>query len=330
MKRMVSRACVVMLAAATLLAPTALRAQPPNLPVIGILNSAAPGLRAEQMAAFRLGLKKHGFVEKQNVLIEYRGADNRYDRLPGLAAELVKHPVAVIVAAGGPISAIHARKVTTTVPIVFTTIADPVRYGLVASLNRPGGNVTGNAGLTSELDPKRLELLHKLKPGSGPIAVLINPNRPDVDNQMRAVHAGAEAIRRGLLVLRTASDEAVEQAFATFAEKRVEALLVTADPFFANRRTMLIGLAERYKLPAIYQWREFPAAGGLMSYGPNIADAYVQTGVFVGRILKGERPADLPVMVPDRFEFVINLKTAKALGITAPRALLSLANEMIE
>jgi putative tryptophan/tyrosine transport system substrate-binding protein len=236
----------------------------------------------------------------------------------------------VIIAAGGPVSAIAAKKATATVPIVFTTVADPVRYGLVASLNRPGGNVTGNAGLTSELDPKRLELLHQLKSTAGPIGVLINPHRPDVASQLNEVHVGAKAIGRQLVVLSPGTEDEIDAAFETLVQQKVDALLVTADPFFSSRRSQLIALAARYRMPAIYQWREFPAAGGLMSYGPSVADAYVQTGVFVGRILKGAQPADLPVMVPNRFEFVINLKTAKGLGIAVPRVLLSRADDLIE
>jgi putative ABC transport system substrate-binding protein len=310
--------------------PLPLHAQPPSNPVVGVLNSTAVGLRPEQAVAFHRGLKQEGFVDGQNITIEFRTANNQYDRLPGLAADLVSRKVAVIVAAGGPVSAIAARKVTTTVPIVFTTIADPVKYGLVASLNRPGGNVTGNAGLTSELDPKRLELLHQLRPTAGPIGVLINPKRPDVANQMKALRAAAKLLGRELIVLNPGSERAIDSAVAELAQKRVDGLLVTADPFFSSRRLQLVALAARHSIPAIYQWREFAAAGGLMSYGPSISDAYVQTGVFVGRILKGAKPAELPVMVPNRFELVVNLKTAKALGLTIPRALLSRIDEMLE
>jgi putative ABC transport system substrate-binding protein len=324
------RRSVALLAGAVAIWPSLASAQQAAHPVIGVLNSSTIGLRAEQAAAFHEGLRQAGFVEKQNVTIEYRWANNQYDRLPQLATELVQRKVSVIVAAGGPVSAIAAKKVTTMVPIVFTTVADPVKYGLVASLNRPGGNVTGNAGLTSELDPKRLELLHQLKSTTGPIGVLINPRRPDVENQMKDVRAGAKAVGRELAVLSPGSIGEIDAAFAALAERKVDALLVTADPFFSSRRSQIIALASRHAIPAIYQWREFPAAGGLMSYGPSIADAYVQTGIFVGRILKGAQPADLPVMVPNRFEFVINLKTAKTLGIAVPRVLLSRADELIE
>lgn len=324
------RGSIALIASAAALWPSGANAQQPTTSVIGILNSASGGLRAEQASAFRQGLKQEGFVEKQNVTIEYRSAGNQYDRLPQLAAELIQRKVSVIIAAGGPVSAIAAKKATATVPIVFTTVADPVKYGLVASLNRPGGNVTGNAGLTSELDPKRLELLHQLKSTTGPIGVLINPHRPDVASQLEEVQVGAKAIGRQLVVLSPGTEDEIDAAFETLAQQKVDALLVTADPFFSSRRSQLIALASRYRIPAIYQWREFPAAGGLMSYGPSVADAYIQTGVFAGRILKGAQPADLPVMVPNRFEFVINLKTAKALGIVVPRVLLSRADDLIE
>jgi putative ABC transport system substrate-binding protein len=324
------RRSMTLLAGALAVWPAVASAQQPARPVIGVLNSSTIGLRAEQAAAFQEGLRQTGFAEGQNLTIEYRWANNQYDRLPQLAAELIERKVSVIVAAGGPVSALAAKKVTTTIPIVFTTIADPVKYGLVASLNRPGGNVTGNAGLTSELDPKRLELLHQLKPTAGAIGVLINPHRPNVENQMKDVRAGAKAIGRELVVLSPGSVAEIDAAFETLARRKVDALLVTADPFFSSRRSQIVALASRHAIPAIYQWREFPAAGGLVSYGPSITDAYVQTGVFVGRILKGAQPAELPVMVPNRFEFVINLKTAKTLGITVPRVLLSRADELIE
>jgi ABC-type uncharacterized transport system substrate-binding protein len=312
--------------------PAALGAQPaqPTMPIVGILNSTSVTLRDEQAAAFHAGLKEAGFVEGQNVVLEYRVANDRYELLPGLAAELINRGVAVIVAAGGPVSAIAARKATSTVPIVFTTVADPVRSGLVASLSRPGGNVTGTAGLTSELDPKRLELLHQVKPGTGPIAALINPNRPDVDVQLKDVRAGAQAIGRPLVILNTGNEQEIDAAFERLTREPVDALLVGADPFFSSRRTQVLTLAAKHSLPAIYQWREFTMAGGLMSYGPIIADAYRQTGIYVGRILKGAHPADLPVTRPTRFEFVINRTTAKTLGITIPRMLLSRADDVID
>jgi putative ABC transport system substrate-binding protein len=310
--------------------PGSLQAQQPTMPVIGVLNSTSVGLRDEQAAAFRLGLKEAGYVEGQNVAIEYRWASDQYDRLPGLVAELINRGVAVIVAAGGPVSAIAAKRGTTTVPIVFTTVADPVRSGLVASLSHPGGNVTGIAGLTSELDPKRMELLHQLKPTSGPIGALINPNRPDVDVQLKDVQSGAAAIGRKLVVMNTGTAREIDAAFESLAQQPIDSLLVSADPFFSSRRAQVVELAARHRVPAIYQWREFTAAGGLMNYGPIISDAYRQTGIYVGRILKGAQPAELPVTRPTRFEFVINRTTARSLGITIPRILLSRADEVID
>lgn len=324
------RTCIVLVASAVTVWSPPLNAQQPPPPVIGVLNSSTAGLRGEQSTAFHQGLKKMGYVEKQNLTIEYRGANNKYDLLPQLATDLIQRRVSVIVAAGGPVTAIAVKKVTTTVPTVFTTIADPVKYGLVESLNRPGGNMTGNAGLTSELDAKRLELLHQLKPTSGPLGVLVNPKRPEVQSQVEEVHAAAKALGRQLHVLNPGTVSEIDAAFETLSRQKVDAVLVTADPFFSSRRAQLVALAAKHAIPAIYQWREFPAAGGLMSYGPSITDAYIQTGIFVGRILKGAQPADLPVMVPNRFEFVINLKTAKTLGISVPRVLLSRADELIE
>jgi putative ABC transport system substrate-binding protein len=309
--------------------PLPARAQQPALPIVGILNSTTSGLRPEQEVAFRRGLGDLGYVEGKNFKLEYRVANDQYDRLPALALELISLKVAVIVAAGGPITAIASRKVTTTVPVVFTTIADPVKAGLVESLNRPGGNVTGTAGFTSELDPKRLELLHQIKP-TGPLGVLVNPNRPDVKSQLADINGAGQAIGRELVVVPAGTGDEIDAAFDKFAQQSIVALLVTADPLFNSRRTQVLGLTERHSIPAIYQWREFPAAGGLMSYGPIISDAYRQTGIYVGRILEGAKPADLPVTRPTRFEFVINLTTAKKLGLTVPRSLIARADDVLE
>ncbi|HEY3657548.1 MAG TPA: ABC transporter substrate-binding protein [Steroidobacteraceae bacterium] len=309
--------------------PLPIAAQQPALPIVGILNSTTAGLRPEQEAAFRRGLGELGYVEGKNFKLEYRIANDQYDRLPALALELINLKAAVIVAAGGPISALASRKVTTTVPVVFTTIADPVKAGLVESLNRPGGNVTGTAGFTSELDPKRLELLHQIKP-AGLLGVLINPNRPDVETQLADVNSAGQAIGRTLVVLPAGTEDELNAAFEKFVQQGIVALLVTADPFFNSRRTQVLGLTERHSIPAIYQWREFTAAGGLMSYGPIISDAYRQTGLYVGRILDGAKPADLPVTRPTRFEFVINLTTAKKLGLAFPRTLIARADDVIE
>jgi ABC-type uncharacterized transport system substrate-binding protein len=305
-------------------------AQSPGGPIIGFLNSGSAGSRGEQFAAFDRGLKEAGYVDGQNVTVEYRWADDDYTRLPSLAAELVRRPVAVLVAGGGPVSALAAKAATKTIPIVFTTVADPVESGLVASLNRPGGNVTGTAGLTSELDAKRLELLHQLIPKTRVFGVLVNPNRPRYEAEFKELQAKAGDMKLNLVVEKAGAEGEIDTAFEALARQKIDALLVAADPLFNNRRARVIGLATRYAIPSIYQWREFVAAGGLMSYGPSIVNAYHQTGVYVGRILKGAKPADLPVVRPTRFELVINLKTARALGIDVPYPLLAITNEVIE
>ena len=305
-------------------------AQSPGGPIIGFLNSGSAGSRGEQFVAFDRGLKEAGYVDGQNVTVEYRWADDDYNRLPSLAAELVRRPVAVLVAGGGPVSALAAKAATKTIPIVFTTVADPVESGLVASLNRPGGNVTGTAGLTSELDAKRLELLHQLIPKTRVFGVLVNPNRPGYEAELKELQAKAGDMKLNLVVEKAGAEGEIDAGFEALARQKIDALLVAADPLFNNRRARVIGLATRYAIPSIYQWREFAAAGGLMSYGPSIVNAYHQTGVYVGRILKGAKPADLPVVRPTRFELVINLKTAKALGIDVPYPLLAITNEVIE
>jgi putative ABC transport system substrate-binding protein len=311
--------------------PLLLSAQQPGTAVVGFLNSGtARALSKEWFAAFHRGLGESGYVDGQNVTIEYRVADNHYDRLPDLAAELVRRQVGVIVAAGGPVSALAAKAATKDIPIVFTTVADPVKSGLVASLNKPGGNITGTAGLTTELDAKRLELLLQLKPRAGVIGVLVNPNRPGVDVQSKDLQAAAHTTGRQLVVEKAGTEPAIDTAFESLARQGIDALLVTADPFFNFRRAQVVANAARHGIPAIYQWREFVTTGGLISYGPSIEDAYHQTGVYAGRILKGAKPVDLPVMQPTRFELVINLKTAKTLGLAMPPTLLARANEVVE
>jgi putative ABC transport system substrate-binding protein len=307
---------------ASLAAPLAARAQQPLVPVIGFLNSGSPGPFAKMLAAFHQGLKDGGYVEGQNVAIEYRWAEGHYDRLSTLAADLVRRRVAVIAATGGTPSARAAKAATTTIPIVFVA-ADPVRDGLVASLNRPGGNVTGVSVFSAELAPKRLQLLRELVPKAGKIAALTNPSSMDE----------AETLTRAGLPLLTISAEAesdFEPAFIQAAQQGVEALLVTADPFFNSRRAQIVALAARHSLPAAYPWREYVEAGGLMSYGTNLAGTYRQVGQYVSRVLKGDKPADLPVQNPTKFDLAINLKTAKALGITIPETLLATADEVIE
>jgi len=310
--------------------PLPATAQQPALPVVGILDSASPDARAEEFAAFRTGLKEAGYVDRQNVMIEYRTAENHYDRLPGLAAELVGRKVDVMVTAGGPVAALTAKAATATIPIVFATVADPIGSRLVDSLNRPGGNVTGTAGLTSELDVKRLELLRELIPGSQLIGVLVNPNRPNVAAQSKELEAAAAAMGLKLVFQNAGPEHDIAVAFSSLAKQGVKALLVTADPYYSSRRAQVVELAARHAIPAIYQWREFVAVGGLMSYGPSIVDAYHQTGIYVARILKGAKPADLPVMQPTRFELIINLQTARALGIDTPATLLARADKVVE
>jgi putative tryptophan/tyrosine transport system substrate-binding protein len=402
--------------------PLAARAQQSAMPVIGWLHSATPGGSASRAAAFRQGLNEAGFAEGRNIAIEYRAAENQIDRLPTLAAELVRRQVSVIAAGGSPASALAAKSATATIPIVFANSADPVQLGLVASLSRPGGNVTGVTTISTELEAKRLGLLRELVPSATSIAVLVNPRRPGVDAQLtqaqeaaRALglplhilnassegdfdaaflrlvqlRAGALAIasdalftyrrdqivamtrrhsappvhhaarRRGsgvaallanpafanfdrqvnevqeaareasqqLLLLRASSEEDIDAAFAMAAERQTKGLLVAADPFMLSRRERLVALAARYAIPAIYEAREYATAGGLMSYGISLTNAYRQAGVYTGRILTGEKPSDLPVLQPTKFEFIVNLKTAKALGIKVSDNLLSLADEV--
>jgi putative ABC transport system substrate-binding protein len=311
------------------MSPIAARAQK-AMPVIGLLNSGATEPRRDQLESLLRGLKEAGFVPGQNVTIVKRGADDRYDRLPGLAAELVRQHVTVIATVGGPAAALAAKAATSAIPIVFTAVSDPVRSRLVASLNRPGGNVTGNAGLTIELDAKRFEILSELVPNAKVVGALVNANRPGVEVQEHELRAAAKATGRELVLLRTGDPQALEAAFATFAERKVTALAVGADAFFNNNRQEIVVLAARYAMAAVYQWREFPAEGGLLSYGPNLSDAYRQSGLYVGRILKGEKPGDLPVVQPTKFELVINLKTARAIGLTVPPTLIARADEVIE
>ena len=302
--------------AAALMAPLPLHAQQQKTAVVGFLTSGSVGsLNKRWVDAFRRGLAATGSVEGQNVKIEFSGADDHYDRLPGLAAEFVRNKVAVIVAAGGPVSALAARRATDSVPIVFTTISDPVKSGLVDGISRPGGNVTGIAGLTSELDPKRLELLHQFRPSTGPIGVLVNPMRPGVEANSREMQAAAQAVGRQAVLQNGGTDHPLDLAFEKLAQQQITSLVVTADPFFNYRRAEVVASAARLKVPAIYQWREFVEDGGLMSYGPGIDEAYYQSGLYAGRIIKGEKPAELPVVQPAKFDLVVNRKTARTLGI---------------
>ncbi len=316
-------------AAATTVWPLAARAQQqPAVPVIGLLRSAPLADAAHLVTAFRQGLKDAGFVEGQNVAVEYRSADNQIDRLPALVADLIRRPVAVIV--GNNPSALAAKAATTTVPIVFATGSDPVRDGLVASLNRPGGNVTGVVFFSAVLGAKRLELLRQLVPKATTIAMLVNPNSPETEAERRDVQAAAQAIGQQLIMLDVGSERDIEPAFATLVQRGAGALLVGTGGFMNSHRERIVALSARHRLPASYSVREFVAAGGLMSYGASITDAYRQAGIYAGRILKGEKPTDLPVMRSTKFEFVLNLKTAKTLGLTLSSGLLSIADEVIE
>jgi putative tryptophan/tyrosine transport system substrate-binding protein len=311
--------------------PVVARAQQSAMPVIGYLGvSSFEKSAGTSLHAFKRGLAESGYVEDRNVTIEYRWADDEYDRLPALAVELVQRGVAVLVAAGSP-AALPAKAATTVIPIVFMIGSDPVELGLVAGLNRPGGNLTGVAYLNVEVAPKRLELLHELIPTAKSIALLVNPANPVVaDAQAKELQAAISTLDLNLLLVKASNPLEMEDAFATLVRERVEALQIGVDPLFGNHVDQLVALAARHKVPTIYPWREFTAAGGLMNYGSSIPDAFRQVGVYTGQILKGAKPAELPVQRPTKLQFVLNLKTAKALGLGVPPTLLARADEVIE
>ena len=324
------REFITLLGGAATAWPLAARAQQSAMPVIGFLHSASPGTRRDQVVAFQRGLNEVGFVEGRNVGIEYRWAENRYDRLPEFAADLVRSRVAVIVATGNMATALAAKAATTTIPIVFMNSGDPVQSGLVGSLNRPGGNVTGVSNMVVELGAKQLGLLQELVPKAARVAVLINPNSPVAESLIADLQAAASAIGRQIEVLTAATNREIDTALASLTQKKAEALLVTTDTLFLSRRVQLVTLMARLSVPTIYPFRDDTEAGGLMSYGPDNSDQYRHAGVYTGRILKGEKPADTPVLRPTKFEFVINLQTAKLIGIEVPPALLARADEVIE
>jgi len=307
--------------------PLTARAQQPAMPVIGVLSLSRDAYR---LGAFRQGLKDAGFIEGENVVIEYRWADDQYDRLPALATELMRRQVAVIAAIGGIASAFAAKAATTTIPVVFLAGEDPVKLGLVASLARPGGNLTGINVFSSELHAKRLELLRELVPGAVRVAVLVNPAQPNAEIILRDVGTAAHAMGLQIQVSNAGTIDEIDTAFATFARERPDALFVSAAPFLTDRRVQLALLAAIHRIPAIYPWRDFVESGGLMSYGASLTDGYRHVGVYTGRVLKGTKPADLPVVQSTKFEFVINASTARMLGLTVPDKLLVSADEVIE
>jgi putative ABC transport system substrate-binding protein len=306
------------------------RAQQSGLPIIGFLSSRAPGDSAGVLAAFYQGLREAGFVEGQNVQIAFRWAEGHYDRLPAFAADLVGLPVAAIFAAGGQPSTFAAKAKTSTIPIVFSAVSDPVQLGLVASLNKPGGNVTGMSMFAEDLWAKSAELLKQMVPKVSVVAYLINPSSPSTTMYTKAAAAAGNSLGVSVTMLEAGTEQALNEAFANFEKSGAGGLVVPNEPFFDTQRDRVVALATKYAVPVIYPFREYVLAGGLMSYGPSLVDLYRQAGVYLGRVLKGEKPADLPVQQPTKFELFINLKTAKALGLIIPPALLATADEVIE
>jgi putative tryptophan/tyrosine transport system substrate-binding protein len=323
------RQLMTALGGAAVVWPLAARAQQPTMPVIGFLHARAPEDSKPQVAAFRRGLSESGYTEGQNVTVEYRWGRGQYDQLPAMAAELVRRPVALLVAGSEP-AALAAKAATSTIPIVFSVGTDPVKLGLVTSFNHPGGNATGMQMFTTMLEAKRLGLLHELVPRAQTLGILLNPNFTTAQKQLVDLQEAAKLIGLRLQVFRASNGAEIEAAYEAIARERIPAVMVAADVFFDTRRDQLIALAARHAVPVMYQFREYAAAGGLMSHGIDLPDNYRQAGIYAGRILKGEKPADLPVMQSTKFEFVINLKTPKALGLDVPPSLLAIADEVIE
>jgi putative ABC transport system substrate-binding protein len=325
------REFITLLGSAAATWPLAGRAQQrEQMPVVGLLNSGSLHERVHLIAAFRQGLGESAYVEGRNVAIEFRWAEGQYDRLPALAADLVRRQVAVIAATGDTVSSLAAKGATTTIPIVFVIGGDPIAVGLVPSFSRPGGNITGVSVISSALAAKELELLHEIVPNAAVVGAVLNPDNPSVKRELSDLQSAARILGVQLVAQYANTESGIEAAFATLLQQRAGALLIEPDAYFLDRREQLVALAARHAVPAIYSRREFAAVGGLMSYGTSLADAYRQAGVYVGRILKGTKPADLPVMQSTRFELVLNMKTAKALGLTFPLSLLGRADEVIE
>ena len=324
------REFITLLGGAAATWPLAARAQQQQLPVIGILSSRSQATDALLLAVIRQGLNDTGFVEGRNVSIEYRWAEGNYNRLAAFAADFVGRKVAVIVTIGGDVAALAAKAATATLPVVFTVATDPVRSGLVSSLHRPGGNLTGHSGFLTEVQPKRLGLLRELRPDATSIGVLVNPNVPYIDAQLNDIRSSAASIGREIVILNASTIAEIDAAFATLRQMRTDVLSVAVDPFFFDRASQIVVLAARHAMPALHFRREFAAVGGLMSYGSNAAEGYRVLGVYAGRILKGEKPSDLPIQLPTKFELVINLSTARALALDVPATLLARADEVIE
>jgi putative tryptophan/tyrosine transport system substrate-binding protein len=324
------RAFITLLGGAAVAWPLVAHTQQPAMPVVGFLSSRSPAESTAVIAAFRQALRETGFVEGQNLAIAFRWAEGRYERLPALAAELVGLRVAVLLAAGGPPAAHAAKAATSTIPIVFSAASDPVRLGLVASLNRPGGNITGMGTFNATLLAKRLEILNELVPSAAAMGYLVNPTNQSADIELQEVSAAAKVLGIELSILNASTEQELDDAFAAAAKMRLRGVVVAGEPFFDSRRERIVTLAAKYAIAASYGFREYVTTGGLMSYGTSITDSYRQAAIYVGRILKGEKAADMPVMQPTKFELAINLKTARTLGLTVPDKLLVAADEVIE